>query len=61
MALPDSDQALVLLHNPRCSKSRKARELLEERGARFELREYLTQPLCTEELKSLAARLGRPI
>jgi arsenate reductase len=61
MALPDSDQALVLLHNPRCSKSRKARELLEARGASFELREYLVQPLCVEELQSLAARLGRPL
>ena len=61
MALPDSDRTLVLLHNPRCSKSRKALELLEERGASFELREYLAQPLSVEELQSLETRLGRPI
>ncbi len=61
MALPDSDHTLVLLHNRRCSKSRRALELLEERGARVETREYLAQPLSVEELQSLATRLGRPI
>ena len=61
MALPESDQTLLLLHNPRCSKSRKALALLEERGASFELREYLVDPLGVEELRGLGARLGRPV
>ena len=60
MALPESDEQLVLLHNPRCSKSRATIALLEERGAKFQLREYLSDPLSRDELTSLAQRLGRP-
>jgi arsenate reductase len=59
MALPDGD-ALVLLHNPGCSKSRAARALLEERGVRFEERRYLDDPLTRAELAALRERLGRP-
>lgn len=51
---------LVLLHNPRCSKSRAAKALLEERGAKFRLRLYLEEPLSRTELEELARRLGRP-
>jgi len=60
MTLPDGD-ALVLLHNPRCSKSRAALALLEERGARFETRLYLEAPLCRGELEELGRRLGRGV
>jgi len=59
MALP-SDDTLLLLHNPRCSKSRAARALLEERGIAFEERRYLEEPLSRDELDDLGARLGRP-
>ncbi len=59
MALPDDD-TLVLLHNPRCSKSRAARALIEERGERFRELRYLEQPLTRDELASLRERLGRP-
>jgi arsenate reductase len=61
MALPQSDSELVLLHNPRCSKSRAARALLEERGVDFGLRLYLEEPLSRAELADLRARLGRPV
>jgi len=60
MALPASDGELLLLHNPRCSKSRAARELLVERGVTFAERRYLDDPLSPAELAELAARLGRP-
>lgn len=60
MGLPASDSELLLLHNPRCSKSRAAFALLEERGADFEVRLYLDDPLSLSELQSLAERLGRP-
>ena len=50
----------VLLHNPRCSKSRAAHALLTERGVRFRERRYLEEPLSRPELEVLAARLGLP-
>lgn len=61
MSLPTSDDQLLLLHNPRCSKSRATKALLEERGASFEERLYLEAPLDAAELGELAQRLGRPI
>ena len=61
MALPESNDPMLLLHNPRCSKSRATLALLEERDANFEVREYLSDPLTADELSSLAERLGRPL
>jgi arsenate reductase len=58
IALPASDAEFVLLHNPRCSKSRAARALLEERGVAVRERSYLEDPLTLAELRDLAARLG---
>jgi arsenate reductase len=52
--------SLVLLHDPRCSKSRAARALLEERGVAFEERRYLEEPLSRAELADLARKLARP-
>jgi arsenate reductase len=51
----------ILLHNPRCSKSRAARALLEERGVAFRERRYLEEPLSRTELEDLRRRLGRPV
>ena len=59
MPLPDDD-TLVLLHNPRCSKSRAAHALLTERGVAFMERRYLDDPLSRAELASLHERLARP-
>lgn len=50
----------MLLHNPRCSKSRTALKLLEENGAEFDVREYLKEPLSMDELRILHKRIGRP-
>ncbi|MGB0651879.1 MAG: arsenate reductase family protein [Thermoplasmatota archaeon] len=52
---------MILLHNPRCSKSRAAKTLLEERGIAFEVRDYLKEPLDLAELTDLHAKLGRPV
>jgi arsenate reductase len=60
MTLPGNDDPILLLHNPRCSKSRTAKVLLEQRGIDFEVREYLEDPLDRSELEDLAARLDRP-
>jgi len=57
MRLPDDD-TLVLMHNPRCSKSRAAHALLTERGVAFKERRYLEDPLSRVELASLRERLG---
>lgn len=60
MTLPQNDQTLLLLHNPKCSKSRATLALLTERGAEFSTRLYLDDPLSRDELEDLAGRLGRP-
>ncbi|MBW2272743.1 MAG: arsenate reductase (glutaredoxin) [Deltaproteobacteria bacterium] len=59
MSLPQSDDETLLLHNPRCSKSRATLVLLQERGAPFSERCYLDEPLSVGELKDLQTRLGR--
>jgi len=59
--LPRDANALLLLHNPRCSRSRAAKELLDARGAAYEERRYLEAPLSGAELADLAQRLGRPL
>jgi len=58
MSLPTGTDEIVLIHNPRCSKSRAAKELLEEAGVDFTLRLYLEAPLSRDELEDLAGRLG---
>ncbi len=59
MSLPDNDDELVLLHNPRCSKSRATMALLEEQGIAFTPRLYLEEPLSREELADLGERLDQ--
>ncbi len=49
---------MILLHNPRCSKSRQALAILEERGVDFQTRLYLDNPLSREELTDILAALG---
>jgi len=53
--------ALTVWHNPRCSKSRAAKTLLEERGAAFDIRLYLKDAPDAAEVTALAARLGKPL
>lgn len=49
---------LTLYHNPRCSKSRGALELLEQRGLAPTVVRYLETPLEASQLRSLLAKLG---
>ncbi|WP_044414160.1 arsenate reductase (glutaredoxin) [Pseudomonas sp. FeS53a] len=49
---------MTLYHNPRCSKSRGALELLEARGLTPTVVRYLETPPSSAELKTLLARLG---
>jgi arsenate reductase len=50
-----------LFHNPRCSKSRGALELLRERGVEPEILPYLEQPPSVTELRELVRLLGLPV
>ncbi|MFT7484607.1 MAG: arsenate reductase [Candidatus Paceibacteria bacterium] len=50
----------LLLHNPRCSKSRAAKAWLDERGQPYTERLYLEDPLNSEELAELGTLLGSP-
>lgn len=43
----------TLYHNPRCSKSRNALDLLRERGIEPEIVAYLDQPPSADELREL--------
>jgi arsenate reductase len=52
----------VFLHNPRCSKSRAALELVHDSGVELPVREYLRDPLSVDELQQIVTMLGvRPI
>jgi arsenate reductase len=51
---------MILLHNPRCSKSREALTALEARGLIFEVRRYLDEPLNHAEISQLLAQLDLP-
>ena len=49
---------LTLYHNPRCSKSRGALELLEQRGLTPTVVRYLETPLDATQLHRLLDKLG---
>ncbi|QRY79033.1 arsenate reductase (glutaredoxin) [Pseudomonas sp. PDNC002] len=49
---------ISIFHNPRCSKSRSALELLEERGIQPQIVRYLETPPSAAELKALLGKLG---
>lgn len=48
---------MEIWHNPRCSKSRQALELLEEAGAAPDVRRYLEDPPTAGELRSVLRKL----
>jgi arsenate reductase len=47
----------TVFYNPACSKCRRVRELLDERGERYDLVEYLAAPPDRQTLEGLVARL----
>jgi arsenate reductase len=51
---------LTLYHNPRCSKSRAALELLESRGLQATVVRYLDTPPSAQTLREVLRRLGMP-
>ncbi|WDQ17199.1 arsenate reductase (glutaredoxin) [Rhodopirellula sp. P2] len=49
-----------IYHNPRCTKSRQALQLLEERGIEPEIIKYLETPPSKKELTEIVKLLGIP-
>jgi arsenate reductase (glutaredoxin) len=49
---------VTIYHNPRCSKSRATLQLLEARGIKPKIVEYLSTPPSAAELKSILDKLG---
>ncbi len=50
---------MKIYHNPRCSKSRKGLQYLEEKGCDFEVVKYLEEGISETELKELIAQTGK--
>lgn len=50
--------AVRIYHNPRCSKSRQALALLEQRGDAFDIINYLDEPLDNASISDLLVSLG---
>ncbi len=49
---------IVIYHNPRCGKSRDAMKLLDNKGIKPKVIEYLKTPPSAAELKDILAKLG---
>jgi arsenate reductase len=52
---------VTIYHNPRCSKSRKTLELIEDAGIRPRIVRYLEDPPGAERISELAATIGVPV
>jgi arsenate reductase (glutaredoxin) len=50
---------LTLWHNQRCSKSRSAKDILDEAGATYSERRYLDAPPTAGELDAVLTALGK--
>ncbi|WP_166839747.1 arsenate reductase (glutaredoxin) [Rheinheimera pleomorphica] len=49
---------LTIYHNPRCSKSREALQLLQQQQQPLQVVEYLKNPPTAAELEQLLVKLG---
>ena len=48
----------IIYHNPRCSKSRQALQLLRDAGVEPTIVEYLKTPLAKDQLRNISQLLG---
>lgn len=48
---------ITIYHNPRCSKSREALTLLQQKNCALEIVEYLKSPLNESQIKTLLQQL----
>lgn len=52
---------ITIYHNPRCSKSRQALALLEDKNLEITVIKYLEMPPSKDDLRVLSKKLGLPI
>lgn len=52
---------VTIYHNPRCSKSRKTLEIIQEAGVEPDIVEYLNTPPTAERILAIAGLLGVPV
>ena len=52
---------ITIYHNPRCSKSRKTLEIIENAGVTPEVVRYLDEPPDADRIRQLAATIGVPV
>ena len=52
---------VTIYHNPRCSKSRQALALLQEKGLEPRVVEYLKTPPTRDELAAIVKATGEPV
>ena len=53
-------EPITIFHNPRCSKSRQALELIEAQGEPYVVIEYLQAPPDRTTLEGIVAKLDTP-
>ena len=49
---------IVILHNPKCSKSRCALNWIKDNQLTFEVRDYLKEQLTIDELKNILGKIN---
>ena len=52
---------ITIYHNPRCSKSRKTLEIIENAGVSPTVVRYLDEPPDADRVRELAATIGVPV
>lgn len=52
---------VTIYHNPHCSNSRRALDVIRAAGIEPEIIEYLKSPLSEHALRDLVARTGQPL
>ena len=51
---------IKIYHNPRCSKSRQTKVILDGKNLEYQVIEYLDQPPSEQELVDILKMLGKP-
>jgi arsenate reductase len=52
---------ITIYHNPRCSKSRKTLEIIQNAGIAPQVVKYLDDPPDADRIRELAASIGVPV